>query len=144
MLVISEDEIRAHGPGRILAVWWQQWRIERHLARRGVHFRTTALAEVEASYATMSETEFDAINGPQEWANWRTIPRALNAHVPSEPLRVLDLGCGTGYGTADLARVASTAVGVDLAPEAIDYAERHFPSARFLQCARSRRVSSPS
>jgi len=51
--------------------------------------------------------------------------------------RVLDLGCGTGYGTADLARVASTATGVDLAPEAIDYAERHFPSARFLQCSAS-------
>lgn len=49
--------------------------------------------------------------------------------------RVLDLGCGTGYGTADLARVASTAVGVDLAPEAIAYADRHFPSARFLQCS---------
>jgi SAM-dependent methyltransferase len=49
--------------------------------------------------------------------------------------RVLDLGCGTGYGTADLARVASAAVGVDLAPEAIGYALRHFPPARFLQCS---------
>ena len=48
---------------------------------------------------------------------------------------VLDLGCGTGYGTAELARVASAAVGVDLAPEAIAYALRHFPSARFLQCS---------
>ncbi len=46
--------------------------------------------------------------------------------------RVLDLGCGAGYGTADLARVASAAVGVDLAPEAIAYASHHFPSARFL------------
>jgi SAM-dependent methyltransferase len=51
--------------------------------------------------------------------------------------RVLDLGCGTGYGTADLARVASSALGVDLAAEAIDYAGRHFPSARFLQCSAS-------
>ena len=41
--------------------------------------------------------------------------------------RVLDLGCGTGYGTADLAQVASAAVGVDLAPEAIAYADRSFP-----------------
>ena len=46
--------------------------------------------------------------------------------------RVLDLGCGAGYGTADLARVASAAVGVDLAPDAIAYASHHFPSARFL------------
>jgi SAM-dependent methyltransferase len=51
--------------------------------------------------------------------------------------RVLDLGCGTGYGTADLARVASTAVGVDLAPEAIAYAVSHYPSAQFLECSAS-------
>ena len=51
--------------------------------------------------------------------------------------RVLDLGCGTGYGTADLARVASSAVGVDLAADAIEYAVSHFPSARFLECSAS-------
>jgi ubiquinone/menaquinone biosynthesis C-methylase UbiE len=51
--------------------------------------------------------------------------------------RVLDLGCGTGYGTADLARVASAAVGVDLAPDAIGYALSHFPAARFLECSAS-------
>ena len=49
--------------------------------------------------------------------------------------RVLDLGCGTGYGTADLARTAASAVGVDLAPEAIAYAVNHFPAARFLECS---------
>jgi SAM-dependent methyltransferase len=49
--------------------------------------------------------------------------------------RVLDMGCGTGYGTADLAQLASSAVGVDLAPDAIAYAMQHFPSARFLQCS---------
>lgn len=53
--------------------------------------------------------------------------------------RVLDLGCGAGYGTAELARVASSAVGIDLAPEAIAYANHHFPSApflpRFTQCS---------
>jgi len=51
--------------------------------------------------------------------------------------RVLDLGCGTGYGTADLAQAASAAVGVDLAPDAISYALRHFPSVRFLECSAS-------
>ena len=50
---------------------------------------------------------------------------------------VLDLGCGSGYGTADLARVADTAVGVDLAPEAIAYANRHFPGVEFLLCSAS-------
>jgi SAM-dependent methyltransferase len=49
--------------------------------------------------------------------------------------RVLDLGCGAGYGTARLAQTASSTVGVDLAPEAIDYAVSHYPSAEFLQCS---------
>jgi len=47
--------------------------------------------------------------------------------------RVLDLGCGTGYGTADLARLASSAVGIDIAEDAVTYARNHFPSGRFLR-----------
>lgn len=83
-----------------------------------------------------------------EFTGERVIPGQVNEDLWAEHVaryalatrfaqgrRVLDLGCGTGYGTADLARVASTAVGVDLAPEAIAYADRHFPSARFLQCS---------
>ncbi len=46
--------------------------------------------------------------------------------------RVLDLGCGTGYGTAELAKHATEAVGVDIAVEAIDYATAHYPAARFV------------
>jgi SAM-dependent methyltransferase len=103
MLAISEREIRRHGPGHVLAVCWRQWRTERQLARRGVHFRATDLAQVAAAYTAMSPAEFDAVNGRQDWANWRTIPRALSGHVPDRPLRVLDLGCGTGGSTRVLA-----------------------------------------
>jgi SAM-dependent methyltransferase len=103
MLQISEAEIRTHGPGRILAVLLRQWRTELALTRRGVLFRSTDPADVEASYAAMTKEEFDAINGPQAWANWRTIPRALHNHIPDRPLRVLDLGCGTGSSTKVLA-----------------------------------------
>ncbi len=49
--------------------------------------------------------------------------------------RVLDLGCGTGYGTAELADRARLTVGADLATEAIAYASTHFPGAQFLQCS---------
>ena len=47
--------------------------------------------------------------------------------------RVLDLGCGTGYGTAELARRASEAVGVDVAADAIAYASEHYRGARFVE-----------
>ncbi len=103
MLHISERDIRRHGPGNLVRVVWRQWRAERILARRAVHFRTTDLTMLSAAYAAMSDGEFEAINGRQDWANWRTIPRSLSGHVPDQPLRVLDLGCGTGGSTRVLA-----------------------------------------
>src|SRR5262245_8177039 len=86
------------------AVCWRQWRAERALARRGIHFRTTDLDQLAQAYAAMSADEFDAINGRQDWANWRTIPRALHTgKLPQRPLDILDLGCGTGSSTQVLA-----------------------------------------
>jgi len=41
--------------------------------------------------------------------------------------RVLDAGCGAGYGAAELAAEALTVVGVDVAEEAIDFARAHYP-----------------
>ncbi|MDE3190607.1 MAG: class I SAM-dependent methyltransferase [Acidobacteriota bacterium] len=39
---------------------------------------------------------------------------------------VLDLGCGTGYGTFRISRVAESAVGGDVSAEAIVYAQSHY------------------
>lgn len=48
--------------------------------------------------------------------------------------RVLDVGCGAGYGTAELAQHARVATGIDVAPDAIAYARAHYPlpNLRFL------------
>ncbi len=119
LLVISPREIRRHGPGRALSVCWRQWRTEHVLARRGIHFRGTDPATVAAAYAAMTDREFDAINGRQDWANWRTIPRALSGHLPDRPLQVADLGCGTGSSTRVLAfycPVGSHITGYELIP----------------------------
>ncbi|MEO8100386.1 MAG: methyltransferase domain-containing protein [Acidobacteriota bacterium] len=45
--------------------------------------------------------------------------------------RVLDVGCGTGYGTAELAKSAAEATGVDISSDAIDYAASHYSAVRF-------------
>lgn len=45
--------------------------------------------------------------------------------------RVLDVGCGTGYGTAELAKTASRATGVDSSTDAIGYATTHYPEAHY-------------
>lgn len=47
---------------------------------------------------------------------------------------VLDTGCGMGYGAYYLAELARNVVGVDAAPEAIEYSKAHYrrPNLRFL------------
>ncbi len=46
--------------------------------------------------------------------------------------RVLDIGCGTGYGTAELARAADATVGLDVSVEAVAYAATHYASPNTL------------
>lgn len=40
--------------------------------------------------------------------------------------RVLDAGCGTGYGSAELARAAASVTAIDFSEDAIAYAREHF------------------
>ena len=50
--------------------------------------------------------------------------------------RVLDLGCGTGYGTVGLAKHSRELVaGVDCSVEAIEYAVTNFPGPHFLRAS---------
>lgn len=43
---------------------------------------------------------------------------------------VLDVACGTGFGTARLARPDRDVVGVDVAPNAIEFAKEHYAGGR--------------
>jgi ubiquinone/menaquinone biosynthesis C-methylase UbiE len=49
--------------------------------------------------------------------------------------KVLDYGCGSGYGTALISEHSMDVIGVDISAEAINYAESHFeaPNLRYLQ-----------
>lgn len=48
--------------------------------------------------------------------------------------RALDLGCGTGYGAAELSRTAESVVGIDVSGEAIAWARQNFqlPNLSFI------------
>ena len=89
-------QVKRHAPHDLLRVCWRQWQTEQQLARRRLHFRLSDPDRCLKAYAAMSPAEFEAVNGRQEWANWRTIPRALESRLPDRPLRVLDLGSGIG------------------------------------------------
>jgi len=68
-------------------------------------------------------------------------PDLLNEHVARYAFaarvaggrRVLDAGCGTGYGAAELGRSAREVLGIDIAEEAVDHARKHYqsPNLRF-------------
>ncbi|HXP86807.1 MAG TPA: methyltransferase domain-containing protein [Bryobacteraceae bacterium] len=85
-----------------------------------------------------------------EFTGERVIPGEVNDDLWAEHMaryafatrfasgrRVLDVGCGTGYGTAELARRAATATGIDISPDAIAYAQAHYSGPTFLEAPAS-------
>ena len=52
-------------------------------------------------------------------------PALLAVCEPLDGQRVLDLGCGQGYFTRQLARHGAQAVGIDISEELLDYARQH-------------------
>jgi 2-polyprenyl-3-methyl-5-hydroxy-6-metoxy-1,4-benzoquinol methylase len=83
-----------------------------------------------------------------EFTGERVVPGQVNDDLWSEHFaryafarryaqgkRVLDAGCGTGYGSAELAQCATHVTGLDVAAEAIEYATANYPLAglRFLE-----------
>jgi 2-polyprenyl-3-methyl-5-hydroxy-6-metoxy-1,4-benzoquinol methylase len=63
------------------------------------------------------------------------VARYAFARLYAQGKRVLDAGCGTGYGSAELAQSAAEVTGVDIAADAIDYASASYqiPGLRFLE-----------
>jgi ubiquinone/menaquinone biosynthesis C-methylase UbiE len=51
---------------------------------------------------------------------------ALNRIQPSKGERVIDIGCGFGDGTAEIAALTGNAYGVDCSPNFISYAKEHY------------------
>lgn len=51
--------------------------------------------------------------------------------------RALDAGCGAGYGSAELARAATSVVGIDCAADAVNFARAHYqaPNLAFEQAS---------
>ncbi|WP_337098204.1 class I SAM-dependent methyltransferase [Paenibacillus sp. YIM B09110] len=54
---------------------------------------------------------------------------------------IIDIGCGAGYGTYELSKTASTAVGVDISEEAINYSNQNYSSENLSYiCADSKKL----
>jgi len=85
-----------------------------------------------------------------EFTGERVIPGQVDADLLNEHLaryafaarlargkRVLDAGCGAGYGAAELAESALSVVGADIAAEAVAFAREHYrlPHLEFEQAS---------
>lgn len=65
---------------------------------------------------------------------WEKARGLLELLAPRTGERVLDLGCGTGQLTAEIAATGAAVVGVDRSPEMIEEARNKFPLLRFDVC----------
>jgi SAM-dependent methyltransferase len=95
----------------------RQLKTERSLRKRHIYYRTTEPTRTAEAYRSMSEDEFDSINGPQEWQNTRFIPRIIQSLRLREPVLAVDLGCGSGQSSQVLGSQlppGSTLLGYDI------------------------------
>ena len=99
-----------------------------------------SLSGYEGLLCEASSSDFTAFMGeryvPGTWskiAEYEHIPRYTFARELAGGRRVLDFGCGTGYGTALLAEVADSVLGVDIDGSALQWAQdsHRFPNLSF-------------
>src|SRR3954462_2607763 len=78
----------------------------------------SALAEFTGERLIPGQVDVDLLN--------EHLARYTFASRLARGKRVLDAGCGAGYGSAELAHTAHTTVGIDVAAEAVDFARAHY------------------
>src|SRR5262249_57123529 len=104
------------------------WKSTRGSGRRCRWWRE-ALAEFTGERVIPGQVDIDLLN--------EHIARYAFAARLARGKRVLDAGCGAGYGSAELARWAQSVTGVDVSCEAIDFARENYPlpNVRFEQAS---------
>ena len=75
---------------------------------------------------------------------WQFGESLLELLEPRAGERILDVGCGTGQLTAEIARSGASVVGLDNSPEMLSEARKNFPACTFEQAdATSFRLTEP-
>src|ERR1019366_1291014 len=107
------------------------WKSTRASAPNGTWSKTwrITLAEFTGERLIPGEVDIDLLN--EHMARYHFAVRLARGK------RVLDAGCGAGYGSAELADVAESVTAIDIAPEAVEYARAHYalPNLAFEQAS---------
>src|ERR1043165_8107492 len=88
-------------------------------APRGRRSWRSGLAEVAGERVIPGQVDVDLLN--EHMARYTFAARLARGK------RVLDAGCGAGYGWAELAGHAETVTAIDRAPEALEFARANYP-----------------
>ena len=92
------------------------------------------LVTIEQLAATNART-FDSPESVSEWrlgSGFYPIERELiSLHFPPPPARILDIGCGAGRTSAELAQLGYRVTGIDLAGNLLRAARNRAPAANF-------------
>jgi len=89
------------------------------------------LETVRESYDRVADAYVELGMGRLEAEPWLRATLAAFAESVRGLGPVLDVGCGPGTVTADLAELGLDASGVDLSPRMVDHARRQYPELRF-------------
>ena len=76
-------------------------------------------------------TEDEINNLPKHSAEYEHWQRYKWVAGKFENKKVLDISCGTGYGSELLALNGNEVIGIDISAEAVEYAQKHFKKATF-------------
>ncbi|PWU12550.1 MAG: hypothetical protein C5B51_00490 [Terriglobia bacterium] len=97
--------------------------------RRRLRWWRNRLAEFTGERLIPGQVDVDLLN--------EHVARYAFAARLARGKRVLDAGCGAGYGSAELARVGLAVLGADIAPEAVEFAREHYrlPNLHFEQAS---------
>src|SRR5437588_7051338 len=88
-----------------------------------------ALAEFTGERVIPGQVDVDLLN--EHLARYNFAARLARGK------RVLDAGCGAGYGSAELAQTAGRVTAIDIAAEAVEFARAHYaaPNLSFEQAS---------
>ena len=88
------------------------------------------LSEIQSEWDVLCENRQNVIDSGKDFSLLSvTAPCIINALKESNSNKILDVGCGTGYLTAQLSKYCNKCVGIDISSASISLARSHYSNS---------------
>ena len=85
------------------------------------------ITEIQAEWDQIADLRHRQIISGQDISYRKVlVPTMMDFIMDCDPSSVIDLGCGSGYLTQEIALLGGSIVGIDLSPKSIELARQHF------------------